>query len=383
MRNRITTRTNVPGKSGYSNDPVILERSAVAAATGGEGTASALREDGTAGRLIRIRSAPTARGSSWPPFPGLRPPQRTSPWAIFVFSLRETGLVAFRALGAPFLPSAAADFCGKGGRPRTHSHPAYFALWTFALCLTSVQAFSQAPAPAAPVILDSVVAVVNNQAILSSDIDIEIRLSVLDPGRGGMGVLTPARALDQLIGRALIQQQIRQEDQQAAEPPQSEVNARLGEIRRELPACVRGNCSSDAGWNAFLAAHGLTEEGVDTYLRYRLEILRFIEQRFRQGISISPQEIDAYYHDTLLPQYAKGEAIPPLEKVSARIQEILLQQRVNALFDDWLNNLRKQGDVEVMDPSLESPPAPAPVAAVPEPAALQDAFTGGNGESIE
>jgi hypothetical protein len=228
------------------------------------------------------------------------------------------------------------------------------------------------------VVLDSVVAVVNNQAILGSDIDHEIRLSVLDPGRGGMGVLTPARALDQLIGRALIQQQIRQEDVQASEPTQAEVNARLGEIRRELPACVRQNCGSDAGWKAFLAAHALTEEGVEAYLRYRLQILRFIEQRFRQGISISPEEIAAYYHETLLPQYAKGEAIPPLDKVSARIQEILLQQRVNGLFDDWLNNLRKQGDVEVLDPSLETPAAPA----ASNPDASPRAFPGSDEEDI-
>jgi peptidyl-prolyl cis-trans isomerase SurA len=264
-----------------------------------------------------------------------------------------------------------------------HTYPVFVRLCTLFLFLTSFSAWAQPASPAAPVVLDRVVAVVNNQAILSSDIDHEIRLSVLDPGRGGLGVLTPARALDQLIGRALIQQQIRQEDQQAAEPSQAEVNARLGEIRRELPACVRGNCGSDAGWKAFLATHSLTEEGVDSYLRYRLEILRFIEQRFRQGISISPQEIAAYYHDTLLPQYAKGEAVPALEKVSARIQEILLQQHVNALFDDWLNNLRKPGDVEVMDPSLESPAAPSPASPASAPTASPDVFPGGNGEGIE
>jgi peptidyl-prolyl cis-trans isomerase SurA len=280
-------------------------------------------------------------------------------------------------------PILATAFGREGGKPQTSFYLAAIFLCVLFFCLTTIHAFAQAPAPAASVVLDRVVAVVNNQAILSSDIDNEIRLSVLDPVRGGMGVLTPARALDQLIGRALIQQQIRQEDQQAAEPSQAEVNARLGEIRRELPACVRGNCSSDAGWNTFLAAHDLTEEGVDSYLRYRLEILRFIEQRFRQGISISPQEIETYYHDTLLPQYAKGEAIPPLEKVSARIQEILLQQRVNAMFDEWLNNLRKQGDVEVMDPSLESPAAPAPASPASQPAASQDAFPGGNGEGIK
>ncbi|MGA3047507.1 MAG: peptidylprolyl isomerase [Terracidiphilus sp.] len=221
---------------------------------------------------------------------------------------------------------------------------------------------SQEPAPAtasAPIVLDRVVAVVNNHAILSSDLDDEIRLSVLDPGRGGLGVLTRRRALEQLIARALIQQQIRQEDEQSSSPTVAEVEARLEELRRELPACVRQNCASDAGWKAFLAAHGLTPERVESYLRYRLEILRFIERRFRQGIQISPKEIETYYHDTLLPQYAPGETVPALDKVSQRIQEILLQQHVNAMFDDWLQNLRKQGDVEVLDPALELPAAQA------------------------
>jgi peptidyl-prolyl cis-trans isomerase SurA len=234
-----------------------------------------------------------------------------------------------------------------------------------------VIALAQALPAQSPVVLDKVVAVVNNQAILASDIDNEIRLSVLDPGRGGLGVLTPRRALDQLIGRALIQQQIRQQDLQSTEPPATEVAARLSEIRTEIPACVRQNCASDAGWKAFLAAHDLTATQVETYLRYRLEILAFIEQRFRQGISISPEEIQTYYTNTLIPQYTKGETIPPLEQVSNRIQEILLQQRVNALFGDWLNNLRKEGDVEVLDPSLE--PAPATASPVPPPLPKKEA----------
>jgi hypothetical protein len=235
-------------------------------------------------------------------------------------------------------------------------------LGTLTLCAAARSSASPAqdasPPAASPVVLDRVVAVVNNHAILSSDLDDEIRLSVLDPGRAGLGTLTRSVALEQLISRALIQQQIREEDEQAADPPQTEVDARLAEIRHEIPACVRQNCASDAGWKAFLAAHHLTPERVEGYLRYRLEILRFIERRFRQGIHISPQEIETYYHDTLLPQYTAGEVIPTLDKVSPRIQEILLQQKVNVLFDDWLQNLRTQGDVEVLDPALITPEQP-------------------------
>jgi hypothetical protein len=221
------------------------------------------------------------------------------------------------------------------------------------------QGQAQNPAQASPtanaVVLDRVVAVVNNQAILASDVDDEVRLAVLDPGGVGHGVLTPQRALEQLISRALIQQQIHQEDVQAAEPSQDEVDARLKEIRREVPACVRLNCASEQGWTAFLAAHGLTPQRVEAYLRYRVQILHFIEQRFRQGIRITPEEIEKYYRETLLPQFAPGEAVPPLDSVAQRIQEILLERQVNVLFDDWLRNLRRQGDVEVLDPALEAP----------------------------
>jgi hypothetical protein len=207
-------------------------------------------------------------------------------------------------------------------------------------------------------VLDHVVAAVNDQTILASDVDDEMRLAVLDPGEAGLGVLTPQRALDQLISRALIQQQIRQEDAMAAEPVQAEVDARLTEIRKEVPACIHQNCASDAGWKTFLAMHGLKPERVESYLRYRIQILHFIELRFRQGIQISPDEIEKYYRETLLPQYAPGDEIPALDKVSSRIEEILLERQVNVLFDGWLANLRKQGDVEVLDPAFEVPEAP-------------------------
>lgn len=240
---------------------------------------------------------------------------------------------------------------------RRMSKPGLACAGAIALCLVALGANAQAAQPAHAVVLDHVVAAVNDQTILASDVDDEIRLAVLDPGEAGLGVLTPQRALDQLISRALIQQQIRQEDAMAAEPVQAEVDARLAEIRNVLPACIHQNCASDAGWKAFLAMHGLKPERVESYLRYRIQILHFIELRFRQGIQISPDEIEKYYRETLLPQYAPGDEIPALDKVSSRIEEILLERQVNVLFDDWLANLRKQGDVEVLDPAFEAPEA--------------------------
>jgi len=226
-------------------------------------------------------------------------------------------------------------------------------LWRLAgvLVLSVLGAMAHAQEPRQP--LDRVVAVVNNQPILWSDIRNEIRFAVLDPEQVS-GTLTPQRAMQELISRALIQQQIGQEDAMAAAPSEEDVQARVNEIRKELPACVRVNCATDAGWQAFLKANQLTAEQVENYVRLRLEILRFIEIRFRQGIRISSEETEAYYRDKLVPQYAKGAQVPPLSAVAPRIEEILLEEQVNVMFDNWLDNLRKQGNVEVLDPSLES-----------------------------
>ena len=323
-------------------------------------------------------------GGAFENSPGWSPRERGPHGQVFVRGVGErTGTLGMRALSR-LRPVGPAEFPPGFSRERNLRKPAFVFSWSKAtrhmFLLASLAAaatlYGQLPTPEPSVVLDRAVAVVNKHVILASDLDDEIRISILDPNTVPRVEITRQQALEQLISRALIEQQIRQQDIEAIEPSPEEVNARLHEIRAELPICVRQNCASDAGWKAFLAAHGLTAERVEAYLRYRLEILRFIEQRFRQGIQISPQQIETYYHDTLLPQYAPGETVPPLDQVAPRIQEILLQQQVSELFDNWLTDLRRQGDVEVLDPELAAQPAPAP-APQPAPAAETPARPGG------
>ncbi|HEY3707163.1 MAG TPA: peptidylprolyl isomerase [Terracidiphilus sp.] len=226
-------------------------------------------------------------------------------------------------------------------------------------CAAAQQTQPAGPQPAGPqpsrrVLLDRVVALVNNQAILASDVETAMRLSVLEP-RAQNEAPDARSTLNRLISRNLIQQQIRHEEEASATPTEEEVQARIAEAREKLPACVAANCSSDQGWKAFLAKNRITPDEVETYMRLRLEFLSFIETRFRQGIHIAPEEIESYYKTTLLPEYPAGQTAPTLDSVSKRIEEVLLQEQVNKLFSAWLDNLRKQGDVQILDPSLEMP----------------------------
>jgi len=219
----------------------------------------------------------------------------------------------------------------------------------------SVLVRAQTAPSSSPVVLDHVVAVVNSRAILASDVNEEMLLSVLEPRGADSATETLQGALQRIISRTLIRQQIRDEDARSIVPTKEEVQARLAELRKLLPVCARENCFTDVGWRTFLENHGLTQGHVESYLRGRIEILSFIEQRFKQGLSIPQQDIEAYYHNTLVPQYQTGQTVPSLDEVAPRIEEILLQRQVNAMFSSWLDSLRKQGDVEVLDPALESP----------------------------
>ena len=206
--------------------------------------------------------------------------------------------------------------------------------------------------------LDSVIAVVNSQVILSSDLDLEMRIFRLLPINDVHDATRP-KALERLTTRALIEQQIVQDDPHGLDISPNDLEASLAELRQSLPACKLRDCASAAGWQSYLATLGLSSERVAEYWSQRMAMLRFIEFRFRSGIRITQEEIDKYYRETLVPLYAKRDDAPPLEKFSSRIQEILLQERVNALLNDWLKSLQDQGQVEILDPTLRAEAAAA------------------------
>ena len=42
---------------------------------------------------------------------------------------------------------------------------------------------------------------------------------------------------------------------------------------------------------------------------------------------------------------------PPLDAIAPKIQEVLLQQEVSGLLQDWLKSLRDEGSVQIVDPA--------------------------------
>jgi peptidyl-prolyl cis-trans isomerase SurA len=201
--------------------------------------------------------------------------------------------------------------------------------------------------------LDRVDAIVNGDLILDSDVNEELRLQAFDPYRT-RSEITPTHAIERLINRALILQQLKLQPQE--QPPDAEVNKEIDELRKDIPACIQYECQTKAGWDRFLADHGFTEQTFFKRWKERMTVLAFIEDRFEVGINIKADQIQSYYEKTLVPEYQRQHVpTPKLDAISGQIREVLLQQQISSLLQDWLKSLRAQGNVVVLHPGEEAP----------------------------
>ena len=221
----------------------------------------------------------------------------------------------------------------------------------------SVNASGSQPADAATnssagTLVDQVLAVVNGDLVLESDVDEERRFQAFEPLRDEK--FDRDAVVERLIDQALILEQAKlQPDDQVTRP---EAEAHEAMLRKEIPACKQYRCETDAGWAKFVAAQGFTMEELVSELQKRMEILKFVEIRFRSGILIDQAQIKTYYDQVLRPEYARRHAsAPPVAALKDRIQEILLQQQVTNLLGDWLKTLKAEGSVRVIRPGEVQP----------------------------
>ncbi len=210
------------------------------------------------------------------------------------------------------------------------------------------QAGGQAPSQRIAV-LDRVVADVDGQAILASDVDDEIRFSALQPGVEPSDDNTPPRALNRVIDRVLIDQQ-RVLQPGVAVVSQRDVDQAIDTMRKQISAATNTDCESDAGWKAFLAQHGFTPDEIQDRMRERLAILKFIDVRFGVVVQVSNADVRNYYDQVLTPELKQSrQPLPDFRTVAPRIREILRQRQVSNMIDEWLKSLRVDGHVKILD----------------------------------
>jgi hypothetical protein len=213
------------------------------------------------------------------------------------------------------------------------------------------------PAAVAPAmggeILDSVVATVNHKPIFHSDWDEAVCYEMFMQRKPLAEVTETERvtALQRLIDLQLLKAQMNSAS--ALLPSRQELQNDVAKLRAQVP---EGN--NDQSWQKLLASYGLDENRLKEHLQTEVQIMNFVEVRLRPHIHISPEEVEAYYRDQLLPDLEKaGGQVIALPDVEPKIRELLTQRRMDEMLDIWLHNLRQQAEIHtpVPIPALNAP----------------------------
>ena len=196
------------------------------------------------------------------------------------------------------------------------------------------------PARALPVIVDRIVATLGQRIITLSDVWEDYRIeSLLEQ--------LPAEPLDdayirniaeRLVDQALLEQEM--ETSRFPEVPAAEMERRMAEIRRGF--------ASNGTFQRALQEYELEEAQVRRRVALATRILRFIDFRFRLGVQVDEAAIERYYRETLLPDLRARQVreLPRLAEAKQRIEEILVEQRINQRYSSWIKDLREQMPIQ-------------------------------------
>ncbi|TAM81031.1 MAG: hypothetical protein EPN47_14230 [Acidobacteria bacterium] len=191
--------------------------------------------------------------------------------------------------------------------------------------------------------LNSVVASVGDDAITRRDLIEEYHFERFLEGKAPAGDPSPEEskdALSRLISQKLLAEQMQQPERSSKNGAKSAADTLKG-IREKFP--------NPAAYLAALQLLGMTEPQVLKRLELYERTLQMINNRLRAAALPDPSEVEDYYKNTFVPEYAKAHAGPPpaLDNIREQINEILVQKKMNVLLDNWLDRLKSTHRVTI------------------------------------
>jgi hypothetical protein len=186
--------------------------------------------------------------------------------------------------------------------------------------------------------IDRLLASVNGKVITEGDLKIA---RILNPVLFGSNAFSDSeQGLSQLIDFELLSQELKnfgmtKEDE--------------GEIESRIQS-LRASYASKGGLPAFLKECGLQESELISYLRLTSSMLQYVNFRFRPFINVTQEEIQSYYENILKPQMdGRKGALPPLEEVSAKIEEVVRESKITESYNQWIASVRRNARIERFD----------------------------------
>jgi len=172
-------------------------------------------------------------------------------------------------------------------------------------------------------VIDRIVARVENDVILLSDIRLLSHYQILVDGKSE----SDADILDRLIDQWIV----RNEASVARTPKPSDADIERGLQR------LQQSFASKEDYEARRKLAELTEADVRSLTADQLYLNNYLDSRFRPSVRVDEQAIQDFYQSAVLPRAkARGQNPPSLDAAHDYIQEALVQSGINEQADRWL-----------------------------------------------
>lgn len=184
--------------------------------------------------------------------------------------------------------------------------------------------------------VDRLLAVVDDDPILESQLDQIIGIGLVEPQEGEDDTRFRRRILDGLIEEKLRFHEVDRFG--FAEVP-------VDQVEEQFEA-VRGRFPDEESFQARLEELSLNEQGLRQLLARQVMVLIYVEERLGARVFVGLEEIQEYYDSELVPRLeANNEPVPPIREVREPIRQVLKEELLNEEIERWTDELRRDADV--------------------------------------
>ncbi|MES1242967.1 MAG: hypothetical protein ABUT39_15230 [Acidobacteriota bacterium] len=226
------------------------------------------------------------------------------------------------------------------------------------VCLVLGAALSlsaQKPAPAnipapglEPRLRDRVMAVVDEDPILASEVERVVTLGLAEPKAGESDATFRRRILDGLVEQRLRFHEI---DRYGFEQvPVDMIEQNVAAIRARFP--------NEEAFRKALRDVGLTQQALRQLVARQLLVLTHVEEQLGPRVFVDLDDITQYYRTTYTQDMQRQKLpVKPLDDVREQIRTILKEERLNKELDKWTEELRRNADIHLY---FDKPPGDLP-----------------------
>ena len=194
----------------------------------------------------------------------------------------------------------------------------------------------------AQVLIDSIVAVVNTEAITRSELENEFRIAAI----AGKPILAPSKraVLETIINRKFVLQESERIGIVIAERDDRIV----GQITK-----IRTRFASNTDFQNALRQHQLETETLRMWVYEQLIYDEFFRRRFFNAVSSAEVErLAKSYYETNKTEFTDSERQKEYSEVREELTERIRQAQAEKEFEVWLNRQKEEGTWHILDDEL-------------------------------